>query len=217
MARETNERDFELIVFDMDGVLVDVRSSWVWIHEHFGVDNNDSLEAYLRDEIDDLEFIRRDIALWKGRDEKLRKKDIVEILDEAPLMPGYNECMAVLRDNGFRTAIISGGLKPLAERISGNFFDNIYANDIIDEGYGLTGEGILEVELNNKGKVFEELLEKEGVDNEKVAAVGNSHIDCPMLERAGLGIAFNPEDEKVIRSADLVVKEKDLSVILEHL
>jgi len=217
MNPNPSEAYFELVVFDMDGVLVDVRSSWVWIHDHFGVNNDDSLEAYLEDEIDDLEFIRRDIALWKSRDQKLRKKDIIEILNGAPLMPGCKECLSYLRGNDYRTAIVSGGLKPLAERISGGFFDHIYANDIIDDGNRLTGEGILEVELNNKGKVFEELLEKEGVPAKKVVAIGNSHIDCPMLERAGLGIAFNPEDDLVRGSADIVIEEKDLSKVLEHL
>ncbi|MFO7820846.1 MAG: HAD family phosphatase, partial [Lentisphaeria bacterium] len=213
MVLENTERDFEMIVFDMDGVLVDVRSSWVWIHDHFGVDNDDSLEAYLRDEIDDLEFIRRDIALWKGCKEDLDKEDILKILYEAPVMPGFHECLSTLREDGCRTAIISGGLKPLAERIGTGLFDHIYANDILDDGNGLTGEGFLEVELNNKGDVFERLLEKERLSPDKVAAVGNSHIDSPMLERAGLGIAFNPDDEEVKRSADVVVVEKDLRVI----
>jgi len=57
-----------LVVFDMDGVLADVESSWVYVHRHFGVNNDHSLFAYLRGEIDDLEFIRRDINLWKQKD-----------------------------------------------------------------------------------------------------------------------------------------------------
>ncbi|HEX2065545.1 MAG TPA: hypothetical protein VHI93_01910 [Candidatus Thermoplasmatota archaeon] len=37
-----------LVCFDMDGVLIDVGSSWVMVHRHFGVQNEASLHAYLR-------------------------------------------------------------------------------------------------------------------------------------------------------------------------
>jgi phosphoserine phosphatase len=58
----------KLVVFDMDGVIADVGSSWVHVHESFGVNNDHSLRAYLRGEINDVEFIQRDIKLWKDKD-----------------------------------------------------------------------------------------------------------------------------------------------------
>ena len=54
---------YDIVVFDLDGVLVDIQSSWDWVHRHFGVDNDESLAQYLAGQIDDLEFMRRDIAL----------------------------------------------------------------------------------------------------------------------------------------------------------
>ena len=35
-----NGTDISFVVFDLDGVLADTISSWVWIHEHFGVNND---------------------------------------------------------------------------------------------------------------------------------------------------------------------------------
>ncbi|MFW6304182.1 MAG: HAD family hydrolase [Candidatus Saliniplasma sp.] len=207
--------DYELVVFDMDGVLVDVESSWCWVHEHFNVNNDHSLEAYLNGEIDDLEFIRRDIALWKDKKSDITKDDIEKILKSAPIMPGYKDCLTSFKDHGFNTAIISGGLKPLARMIGDGYFDAIKANDVDSEENELTGEGILEVPLNDKGSSFDELISSFGISPEKTIAVGNSFIDVPMLERAGLGIAFDPADEKVRYAADVIITEKDLSKVWE--
>ena len=45
-------RDFGLVAFDMDGVLVDYESSWTWVHDHFGVKSEESISAFVRGEID---------------------------------------------------------------------------------------------------------------------------------------------------------------------
>ncbi len=208
--------NIELLVFDMDGVLVDFTSSWTWIHEYFGVNNDDSLEAYMKDDIDDLEFIRRDIELWKNVESGICREDIIEILQEVPVMDGFEETIPVLSKK-YKTAIISGGLKPLAESIDENYFDRIMANDLEESDGELTGEGILEVELKNKGKAFDRLLLEMEVDEKETAAIGNSHIDTPMLKKASTAIAFDPADEEVKESADIVIEEKDLSLLLEWL
>jgi len=206
----------ELIVFDMDGVLVDIPSSWAWIHEHFGVDNEDSLEAYMEGEIDDLEFIRRDIKLWKSIDGGIGREDIRDILHEVPLMNGFEECIPILSER-YKTSIISGGLKLLAEDIDKNYFDWIMANDIKETEGVLTGEGDLEVEIKNKGKAFDRLLSRVEFEEKETVAIGNSHIDAPMLKKAEMGIAFNPDDKEIKKAADIIIEEKDLRLLLEWL
>ena len=59
-----NRKFRPLIVFDMDGVLVEERSSWRRIHNHLGTDNEDSFFAYMRGDINDLEFMAKDIKRW---------------------------------------------------------------------------------------------------------------------------------------------------------
>ena len=56
----------------MDGVLLDTVSSWRYIHEHFGTTNKRSIIPYLRGDIDYLEFIRRDVSLWKTNGESVK-------------------------------------------------------------------------------------------------------------------------------------------------
>ncbi len=109
---------YTFVAFDMDGVLVDIFSSWVWMHEHFNVNNDHSLYAYQRGEIDYKEFMRLDIELWFGKKKGLKIDDIEEILSKVPLMKGAKEVVSDLSRRGIKTAIISCGIKVLANRVA---------------------------------------------------------------------------------------------------
>ena len=63
--RETGEiKKMRMVVFDLDGVLVDIESSWEMIHKVFGVNNEINFQKHLKKEIDFEEFMRSDIRLW---------------------------------------------------------------------------------------------------------------------------------------------------------
>ena len=209
----------ELVVFDMDGVLVDAVSSWVYVHRHFQVNNDHSLYAYLDGEIDDLEFIRRDISLWTKKEPAITARSIEEILSKVPLMPGARETISTLRSRGVRTAIVSAGIDLLSKRIARELsMDLEFANGLVTDGHGrLSGEGILRVKLMEKGDAVAEAAEALGADLAETVAVGDSRYDVSMFERAGKGIAFQPVDDIVRERADAVVEKKDLTGILEHI
>jgi phosphoserine phosphatase len=210
---------YKLIMFDLDGVLTAIESSWCWVHDHFGVDNEDSLRAFLAGEIDDLEFMRRDIGLWLQRKGKVHISEIEKILANAPLTTGLVETMQTLRCAGIRTAIVSGGLELLALRITKTAkIDYVYANGLKTDPQGyLTGEGILNVELADKSRVARALIAREGLQPQQAAAIGDSFLDIPMFKVCGLGIAFNPKDERVRSSANIVVESTDLRAILPYI
>jgi len=202
----------------MDGVLADTISSWVFVHQHFGVNNDDSLYAYLRGEIDDLEFIRRDIGLWKAKEPGVTVGRIRAILREVPLMPGAEETMRRLRGDGVRTAIISAGIDLLSERIAEELgMDHQVANGLETDPSGrLSGRGVLRVKLTDKGDAVLDAAERFGLHRADVVAVGNSKYDVSMFKKAGKSIAFSPADDYVRDNADTVVEEKDLTRILDH-
>ncbi len=208
-----------LVVFDMDGVLVDIESSWVHVHKRFGVNNDHSLYAYLRGEITDLEFIRRDIDLWRKSNPEVTTRDITKMLMDVPLMPGAQETIAELRSRGIKTAIVSAGIDLLAERVAHQLGMDLHrANGMMSDANGrLTGEGILQVRLADKGEALAAAALILGVSTEETASVGNSKYDVSMFRRSALGIAFCPEDDEVRREADVVVDEKDLRDILRFL
>jgi phosphoserine phosphatase len=206
-----------LVVFDMDGVLADIESSWVHVHRHFGVSNDHSLYAYLRGEIDDLEFIRRDIQLWRKKDPEITPNKIDKILADVPLMPGAWKAVDALKKMGYMTAIVSAGIDLLAERIARELeIDSHLANGfVLDEKGRLTGEGVLRVRLMDKGDAVVEAGKSLGVRKKDIVTVGNSQYDISMFERSGFGIAFHPSDQTVREKADAVVEEKDLAMIVD--
>jgi len=207
-----------LVVFDMDGVLADIQSSWVFVHEHFGVNNEHSLYAYLKGEIDDLEFIRRDIHLWKDRDPEVSVDKIRRVLASVPLMPGAIQAVRQLRESGLKTAIVSAGIDLLAERIVDELdIDHQLANGLITDSKGkLSGEGVLRVKLMDKGDAVAQVGELLRVKPKDIVSVGNSRYDVSMFRRSGKGIAFRPSDEGVKESADAIVEGEDLSGILKY-
>jgi len=203
----------------MDGVLADVESSWVYVHKTFGVNNDHSLRAYLRGEISDLEFIRRDIKLWKDKEPEVNANKIRNILSEIPLMPGASETLRSLRQDGYRTAIVSAGIDILADMITEmNSIDIHLANGMVTDRLGrLTGEGVLRVRLADKGDAVDQVGRRLGASKQETTSVGNSRYDISMFDRSQMGIAFCPADKVVREKAGAVVDRKDLREILKFI
>jgi phosphoserine phosphatase len=203
----------------MDGTLVDVASSWAAVHAHFGEQNSDGLKRFLANQIDDEEFIRSDIVIWRRHAPALAVDDLEAILAKVPLMPGASELFDGLRARGVRTAIVSGGIDLLARRVARELrIDVALANGFRVTSSGrLTGEGIVRVPIHGKEQVLEGLQRQLGVSRQETASVGNSEIDVGLFRRSRVGVAFLPEDEAVRRHADRVVAERDLARVLDAL
>lgn len=207
------------VAFDMDGTLLDVSSSWDAVHRFFGDRNTEALQLFLEDRIDDREFMRRDLALWRRHRPHITEEDLASILAPVPLMPGAHELFDALHAHGIRTAIVSGGLDVIAQRIGRELgIDRVLANGFVLDGRGrLTEEGIIRVPIKRKGDVVTGLQREFGVSVDECAAVGNSEIDVAMFERSRIGVAFLPEDDHVRRRATHVVTQKDLRHVIAPL
>lgn len=207
---------YKLVAFDLDGTLVDAESSWAWIHKHYSVNNDEALELFLEQKIDDMEFMRRDIGLWLSKKGRIHISEIAQILSSVPLKKGALELFEFLRSKKVLTAIVSGGIEILAERVAKEVgIDYVVANALETDEMGyLTGEGILRVKLLEKGAALLRVAEMAGVSREEIISVGNSFIDVDMFEVSAVGIAFVPVDEKIIVAADYVVNENDMRSLI---
>ena len=209
----------ELVIFDMDGVLTDIVSSWKYIHDHFNTSNERSVNLYLKGKIDDMEFIKRDVFLWKENGKLITRHKLEEILSDVPLMNGALECLKNIRQRKIKTAIISAGLDILANRVAKELnIDFVVANGVKTDKQGhLNGVGKLGVKLMYKDLAVKSFSEKLNIPLENIASVGNSCFDIPMFEMSGLRIAFNPGDNCIRKAADIIIEEKNLIKILQYI
>ena len=205
----------KLVVFDMDGTLLQERSCWEYIHRHFGVDNTEMLKLYMEHKINDQEFAESDIELWeKNSDEKVNESYINSILDEIEPREGAEELIDSLHINGIKTAILSGGIKYLADKWAEKWkMECAIANRIVDDENGKL-KVIIESSGHAKGPIMDQLLEKMEVRKKDVASVGDTSVDIPLFQRSKLGIAVNTSDEKVIEEADYHLEKSDLRELI---
>lgn len=198
----------------MDGVLVDIKSSWTIVHKAFNIDERETFQRYLRGEFDYLEFMRKDIGFWGH----VNENQIRKILDQVPIMHGTEYTFTMLRKNGYKTAIISSGISILAEKLKKKLgIDHVFANELLKDKNGLlTGEGNPVVPLWDKGKVLEHLLNKLAIKPHHCAVVGDSIFDIPLFDLAGFSIAFNSKDKRVNKIANVSIENNDLRDILPY-
>ncbi len=192
-----------LVAFDMDGVLTAHPSSWEYVHSRMGVDNRKNLDLYRKGAISYIDFLKSDVQLWIDAHPGIGEKDIRHILGEIPLTEGIGLAVDELRSSGIATAIISGGIYWLAERIcTVAQFDRIFANRISTDIYGkIIPDGSVMVEPRHKDKVLAALQQDTGIGIAETASVGDTLQDSAMFQRSSISIAFNTRDPKVVRSA----------------
>jgi phosphoserine phosphatase len=145
--------------------------------------------AAMRGELDFGESFTRRVALLKGLDESALQR----IASELTLMEGAERLVATLKALGYKIAVLSGGFtyfgRLLQERLG---IDYLHANDLEIEDGLVTGKVVGDiVDGRRKANLLQEIARKEGINLEQVIAVGDGANDLPMLNLAGLGIAFH--------------------------
>lgn len=203
----------------MDGVLADTVSSWVSVHDHFNVSNEENMRLFNEGIIDEEEFIRSDVSLWRSKKEDVSLTDLERILGRVRLMEGAAQTVQSLKKRGIRTAIISGGIDILADRVRKETgIDLSFANGLrCDEKGTLTGEGVLRVRIRDKGECARRVMSSMHVSREECASVGDTMTDIPLFRSTKMGIAFNPAHRQVEEEASHTVRGRSLTGILDYL
>ena len=214
MVRLRRDRQFRAAIFDLDGTLTDIRSSWQYLHQRFGTLDlgRRTAEMYHDGRIDYVEWARLDAACWKG----VSLADLLPALNEIRYTPGAPELMEQLRNHGIRTGIVSAGLSILADRAKVDLnVDLVISNELKVSNGVLTGEVFVRVGPDNKEAVIEEAAWLLGADMQEIIVVGDNLFDLP--RSAGLKIAFKPVTIQARAVADIVVEEEDIRAIADHI
>ncbi len=183
-------RNRRLICFDMDSTLIkteviDELADRAGVGEQVRA----ITEKAMRGEIDFSESFEQRVALLEGLDESVMR----EIAENLPIMEGAVRLMSILKKCGFKIAILSGGFSYFGNHLKKLFeVDYLYANELEIVDGKLTGKHLGDiVDGKRKAELLKLIAQVEKIDLEQVIAVGDGANDLPMLNLAGLGIAFH--------------------------
>jgi phosphoserine phosphatase len=162
-------------------------------------------------EIDFVGALNERVALLRGLPES--------VLDEAAtrirIMPGARTLVATLRRHGATTALVSGGFTVFAERVAAELgFDRVVANhlEVADGKLAGTVRPPI-VTAATKHDTLLSLAAELGTGLDATLAVGDGANDLPMLQAAGLGIAFHAKPA-VAAAARWRIDHADLTALL---
>jgi phosphoserine phosphatase len=208
-------RNRRLICFDMDSTLIKTEViDELADRAGVGAEVRAITESAMRGEIDFNESFKQRIGLLKGLDEKV----LEEIAHDLPIMEGAERLMATLKICGIKIAILSGGFTYFGNKLKKLFdVDYVYANELEIVDGKLTGNYVGEiVDGRRKAELLRLIAQVEKIDLEQVIAVGDGANDLPMLNIAGLGIAFHAKP-KVIENAQQSISTIGLDGVLYFL
>lgn len=179
-----------LICFDMDSTLIKTEViDELADRAGVGPEVRAITESAMRGEIDFTESFTRRIALLRGLDVSVME----EIARNLPITEGLERLMTILKRVGYKTAILSGGFTYFGNYLKQKYgFDYVYANELEVEEGRLTGRHVGEiVDGRRKAELLRLLCQVENINIAQSIAVGDGANDLPMLDLAGLGIAFH--------------------------
>jgi phosphoserine phosphatase len=205
-------RNRRLVCFDMDSTLIQTEViDELAYRAGVGEKVSAITESAMRGEIDFNESFIQRVALLKGLDESVMK----DIAENLPITEGAERLFKTLKQYGYKTAILSGGFNYFGNYLKNKLgVDYVFANELEIVDGKLTGKHLDEiVDGNRKAELLKLLAFKEDIHLEQVIAVGDGSNDLPMLQLAGLGIAFHAKP-KVKESAKNAISNIGLDALL---
>ena len=188
-ATECQQRR-KLAVFDMDSTLIKVEVIDE-LAKRAGVGDQviAITVAAMRGELDFNQSFEQRLGLLKGLSDSV----LADIAAQLPMMEGMQRLIEQLQALGYKTAILSGGFSYFADYLQAKYkFDYAYSNQLEVLDGKVTGRVVGTI-VNGERKVelLKQIALKEGIDLQQTIAVGDGANDLPMLEAAGLGVAFH--------------------------
>ncbi|MDX1706241.1 phosphoserine phosphatase SerB [Pseudidiomarina sp.] len=204
-----------LIVFDMDSTLITIEC----IDEIAGLAGRKAevsaiTEAAMRGQLDFAASLQQRVQVLAG----VAETELTTLFDPIPVSPGAAELIAWFKQLGWKTAVVSGGFTWFTQKLRAALkLDADIANQLEWYQQQLTGRVSLPiVDAQVKADSLRQLAQRWQIDITNTIAVGDGANDIPMLQAAGLGVAFCAKP-KLKEIADIVIESPDLMLLKTQL
>lgn len=213
VVQPVDARAKKLLVSDMDSTMIaaeciDELADFAGIKAEIAA----ITERAMQGELDFEAALRERVALLAGLDEAA----IGQCLDERIRpMPGAATLIATLKARGVRTVLVSGGFHHFADVIGAQLgFDHVVANRLDVKDGKLTGRlnGPV-VDAAAKARLLLAEAQALALDPSDALALGDGANDIPMLQAAGLGLAYHAK-AAAAAAADGHIAQDDLTAVL---
>jgi len=205
-------RSKRLVVMDMDSTLIQVEViDELAKSAGHGEEVSGITSKAMNGELSFNESLNKRVELLRGLDENI----LDEIYHNIPFTPGAKKLVKILKKLGYKTAVISGGFTFFTDRLKDELgLDYAFANELEIKDGKLTGNVLGKI-INgeSKAEILEDIANKENISLDQVVAIGDGANDLLMLDKAGLGIAFNAH-KTVREKADYNISQENLDSII---
>lgn len=204
-----------LLVMDVDGALIRQEGIDLLAQEAGVGEKVAEITAQaMNGELDFAASLEARVALLKGLETSIFPK----ILEQIEVTPGAESLITELHQRGYKVGLVSGGFHEVIDPIARSLgIDLVRANRLqVSDGH-LTGKVLGEIITPERKK--ESLLtwaKENHVPQSQTIAMGDGANDLPMIETAGIGIAFMAKPI-VAERAPYRIEKRDLSFVLEIL
>ncbi|HYL32275.1 MAG TPA: phosphoserine phosphatase SerB [Stellaceae bacterium] len=169
-------------------------------------------ERAMQGEIDFKGALRERAAMLAGLDESVLGRVFRE---RVKLSPGATLLLATMRAHGAYAVLVSGGFTYFTSRVrAAAGFDDDQANTLEIANGKLTGR-VVEPILDAGAKLaaLERHRRQRNIGTDETLAVGDGANDLPMIQAAGLGVAYHAKP-KVAAAAAIRIAHGDLTALL---
>lgn len=213
LASEQPPTPKALFLADMDSTMIEIECIDE-LADYAGVKAEVSqvTEQAMRGELDFREALAARVRLLEGLPVSVLEDCYQE---RVRFTEGAKTAVQTMAANGCRCVLVSGGFTFFTERVAAALgFHRHRANQLsIDKGH-LTGEVIPPIsDADTKLDTLKEERAQLSIDTNSVMAVGDGANDIPMIEAAGLGVAYRAKP-KTRSAAVAAIDHSDLTALL---
>lgn len=204
-----------LLVMDVDGTLIRQEGIDLLAQEAGAGEKVAEITAQaMNGELDFSASLEARVALLKG----LEISAFQKILKQIEITQGAEGLITELHQRGYKVGLVSGGFHEVIDPIARSLgIDLVRANRLQVSDGRLTGKVLGEIITPVRKKEALLTWAKENhVPRSQTIAMGDGANDLPMIETAGIGIAFMAKPI-VAERASYRIQTRDLSLVLEIL